>query len=205
MNNLSIQRHERIASFVDQCEEWLLSDHVANNELISSAQLLNSPEYSNSEPIYLASVVNNGTVCGCAIQALPDSLHVSNIPDEAALMLLLDRLSFGSPINWLTASEEQANKLAKIWQSQFGNSWTPKTRWLLHSVSRERLCVQAASGHLRQARNLDKQIVKEWGNRYKSEAPSPIDIPRFLLRKVDEGNLFIWDHDGARSLFAISN
>jgi hypothetical protein len=204
MDEHKIQRHESVVSFLDQNRNWLHQNEIANNEIIASAQLLDSGYQGYEPPTYLATFLRDSEVCGCAIQALPDALTVSDVPQKLAKPLLVDRLQVGSPIEWLTATEKDAQRFGDIWERDLGKSWSVKYRWLIHALSKVDNLVSSVPGRLRMATESDTRISGDWASMYAIESPSPIDISSFFHRKLKEGNLFFWDHCGPKTIMAVS-
>ena len=118
--------------------------------------------------------------------------------------LLLDRLAFGGSIEWLTASERDAIRFGRIWQQELGRKWATKFRWLVHAIRNVNCEFNVVPGNLRQATDIDRPLVSNWAEMYGYESSSPINVPNFLLRKLAEGNLHIWDAGGPKTLMAIS-
>ncbi|MBT8078513.1 MAG: hypothetical protein KJO31_08035 [Gammaproteobacteria bacterium] len=179
-------------------------DEVANNEIIGLAELLLAGQDYLSQPAYYATVENDEGIRGCAVQSLPESFFVSGLPNSAVVPLLQDRIEFGQPVKWATAETKTAAAIADCWSNIFGGVWEEMNRWQVHQTSEINADAQCATGLLRCATANDSSCIEEWGEIFAVESPSPLDIPEFLLRKMNEGNLYFWDDNGPRSLCAIS-
>ncbi|MGB5335382.1 MAG: GNAT family N-acetyltransferase [Woeseiaceae bacterium] len=59
-------------------------------------------------------------------------------------------------------------------------------------------------GELRKGNEDDDQIVRYWGQFYGEEKPAPVDVSDFMARKLSEGDLYIWDDHGPRTMIALS-
>lgn len=204
MTDIEIRRHKSAASFLNTSLEWLMEDELANNEIIAMANLVVCSDHHYKKPIYLASIHNSTGICGCGVQALPDSFTISDMPRTAIEPLLLDRHSAAESIGWLTADNELAERFGRAWERSLGATWSIKNRWLVQAASKTSFDSCSVSGRIRVASDRDRPLILDWGNRYAIESPSPIDIPQFMNRKLIEGNLFIWDDNGAQMMIAIS-
>ena len=204
MTDIKVCRYGSAASFLSASLDWLMNDELVNNEIIAVANLVARRDHHYKTPIYLASIHDPSGICGCAVQALPDSLTVSDLPQAAIFLLLADRQSAPNSIEWLTANDDLAERIGRVWEQAFGGTWSIKNRWLVQSTSKIRFDYSSISGGLRSATSDDKKLILDWGNRYANESPSPINIPQFMNRKLTEKNLYLWDYNGSRTMIAVS-
>ena len=204
MGQFNIRRHEAAESFLGESRDWLMRNEIVNNEILALAELFDSGHHNYTSTIYMATIRQKSQVCGCAVQALPDAFTVSDIPREMIKPLLMDRLAIGTPIEWLTAAEKDAEIFGQVWEKEFGKSWSVKYRWIIHAITDVTNSFRSVPGRLRKAEAKDHTIVSDWAVQYGIESPSPIDIPNFMKRKLDEGNLYIWDSGGPKTIMTIS-
>ena len=70
------------AAFLHRAEVWLRQAEAENNLLLGIARALTSGDHPYRDPIYLATVEDDGKVCGCAFRTPPYKFALTRMPPE---------------------------------------------------------------------------------------------------------------------------
>jgi predicted GNAT family acetyltransferase len=76
--------------------------------------------------------------------------------------------------------------------------------WRVHRLDKSKAQEIKVSGHVVLGTKDDRQIVSNWGKEYNLEKPANVNIERFLLRKLEDGHLYLWVDGDPKSLATLS-
>lgn len=192
------------ASFLADCRPLLEKDEAFNNGMLSIMSLIDAGSDIFERPAWLATIEDDNEIIGCAVHARPDGLHVSEIP-EAAVPVLFDAIDkdVGMP-HRIMASQANSESLSRMWREKAGANVTLSTRWHVYRLDELVPPKRRTDGVLRKGRAKERELVAEWGRHYGDEKPAPVDVSDFMVRKLNDGDLFVWDDDGAKTILTLS-
>ncbi|MBU2676732.1 MAG: hypothetical protein KJP16_06565 [Gammaproteobacteria bacterium] len=190
--------------FLEVCKPVLEQHAAVNNGVLSMIALIEGGSDIFELPAWQATIEDNGRIIGCACHSKPDGLQLTVIPDEAVPLLFaaIDR-DIGMP-HRILANENNSRRLAQLWKEERGATVTLSTEWHVYQLHKVVPPKRRANGELRKARNDELDLVANWGRHYGDEKPAPVDVSDFMVRKLRDGNLFVWDDEGARTILALS-
>jgi GNAT superfamily N-acetyltransferase len=194
-NFLRVVTYKTSEEFLQHCGKWLSQTEDINNNIAATANLIceKSPVYSGS--FWFASIEDrSGEIVGCGLHAYPDAIN--GIFESV-------RDSIGPP-HRIMAPHRVSEGLALLWQKEDGLRPILRTRWHAYRVDTIVPPTRDIPGELRKGNEADEQIVRYWGKFYGEEKPAPVDVSDFMARKLSEGDLYIWDDGGPRTMIALS-
>ena len=198
-----IRTYEHIGKFLADAESWLLVNEAENNVVLAIAQVLASDDHPFHDPVYLASIEEHGTLIGCAVAAPPDGLELTDLPAGVAPLLAAGVARLRPELPWVGGSRRAALEFARAWVRDFGGDWRVSHDWRLFCLD-DVVAPRPAPGRLRLAENGDWAELQDWGPGYSRDMNTPVDVTAFLQRRLRRGELYIWDHDGPKSIVAVS-
>ena len=191
-------------AFRNDCLDWLSQEEVINHSVISLSDALKREAPIYSPPFRFCHVTIGNTIQGCCIYAEPDGLVLSEFPPElTAILFSWIEKQIESPSRVFgpkSATLQIADLIAKSRASTFKIQST----WRSHILDKTSTSAKTAPGFSRSASAEDYEIVRAWGKKYDREKPANLSIEKFLLNKLEEGNLFFWVNVEPVCLAAIS-
>ncbi len=202
---MNIERHPDSRTFLNRAEGWLLSNEAQNNLILAVANQLLGDEHSYEDPIYLATIEDDGRVSGCAWRTPPFKLGLTQIPIESIPLLVRDVATVYDALPALMGPESEAIEFAKCWSRQVGAKWAIGMRQGIYRLEQVDLPARIASGSLRKAKMSELQLLSEWGAGFSLDTGVEIHAPLALLeRSIRRGSLYIWEDQGPRSMAVAS-
>jgi len=191
--------------FLSRCKGWLLERSDIHNIMYSSAILIarESPVFTG--PYWFAAIEDDdGNIVACGNHNLPNGLCLSETPEnmlEAVCRSFVDAV--GVP-HRITAPQITANWLAERFSdtSKVGRPF--QVRWHTYRLDNVVWPVKDVPGQLRKGRMDEVDLVAEWGRAFGEEDPAPVDVSDFMRQKLSDGDLFVWDNIGAKTLLTLS-
>ena len=191
--------------FLSRCESWLLDRSDIHNVMYSSAALISCDSPVFSGPYWFGAIEDdNGNIVACGNHNLPDGLHISETPAgmlDAVHRSVVDAV--GVP-HRIMAPQITAEYLAERCSdtNEVGNRF--QARWHTYRLDNVIWPVKDVPGQLRKGRNEEADLIAEWGRAFGEEQPAPVDVSEFMLRKLSEGDLYVWDNSGAKTILSLS-
>lgn len=191
--------------FLGRCESWLLKRSDIHNTTYSSAMLIarGSPVFTG--PYWFGAVENdNGDIIGCGTHNLPDGLWISETPEsmlDAIHRSVVDAV--GVP-HRIMATQNAARWFAERCSETSKARGRLQARWHTYRLDNVIWPVKDVPGELRKGRNEEKDLIARWGRAFGEEHPAPVDVADFMLRKLSEGDLYVWDDTGAKTILSLS-
>ena len=201
---MRIEEYGDARGFIDACYEWLQSREDFYDGLISTSDMISNGSEVFASPYWFGSAMLEEEVVGCGIYAEPDGLLLSEMPLEA-----IDPLAYrlknaiGKPKR-IVATPNVCHEMAAWWSEHESAEVHAENVWNVYRLDSVKPPAGIARGKLRLAQEFDITTITKLGRDYSAEKPAPINIVDFLIRKVREQSLFIWDYQGARAIAAVS-
>lgn len=202
--NSSVVEHGTALEFRNHCLAWLAQEEIVNHSVISlsDALLRKAPIYE--PPFFFSHVSSGGQISGCSIYAEPDGLILSEFAPEMMPSLfehIEHRIDLPSRI---FGPKPAALELAELFAASRNLNFRVHSTWRSHVLEEPSVLNEPASGHIRSASADDHELVRTWGRQYDREKPANLSIEKFLLNKLDEGNLLFWANSNPVCLAAMS-
>ena len=193
--NLDAVRHEGAGAFLRRAEQWLLRAEDRNNLILSLAYA--RARRSAFEPdAFFGTVEDGGQVIGCALRTPPHKLLVTDMPDDAALVLVPAVASVYDTIGAVLGSPRVAQTIADAWVGLRGGRSRPGMRQGVYRVD-EVQRARPTAGSPREARPSDADVVADWGRRFaRDTGEHGLVRPEVSARWIGEGKLFLWEEGG---------
>ena len=195
--------HSSVEEFIAEVEPWLMRNEDVNSQIISIARVLTTQDHPFREPIYLASVMKQRAVVGCALAANPDGLELTEMPESVAVLFVPSVAERRPGLPWVGGPPEAAFAFARAWAERHGSAWQVRHNFVefrLDAIIEPR----PAPGRLRLAEAADWPLLRAWAPDYAAATNAPVNVAGFLERRLRRRELYLWDHDGPKTLVAIS-
>jgi hypothetical protein len=198
-----VRVHSSITEFVADVEPWLMLNEDVNSQIVSIARVLTTQDHPFREPIYLASLTRQGAVVGCALAATPDGLELTEMPESLALLFVPSAAERRPGLPWVGGPPKAALAFARAWTQRHGSTSRVRHNSVLFRLD-EIIEPRPAPGRLRLAEAPDWPLLREWAPDYAKATNTPVNVVSFLERRLRRRELYVWDHDGPKTLVALS-
>jgi GNAT superfamily N-acetyltransferase len=199
----TIHLYKDASDYLSDLEPWLLEDEDHHNPIVSVAQLLTTGEHPFRDPIYLASAKDGDTIIGCALAAAPDGLELTALPAGVASSFVATVADVRPDLSIVGGPRVPALEFARSWTQRYGGSWQIRYNWMLFRID-EVEPPRAAPGQLRTADESDWPLLSGWAPAYSKATNAYVDVTSFFQRRLRRRELFVWDHDGPKSVVSVS-
>ncbi len=197
--------YEDAEHFLSRCGSWLLERDDVHNPLYAAALLISRGSTVFTGPYWFGAIEDdNGAIVACGNHNLPNGLYMTESPEDvidAVYHSVVDAV--GLP-HRIMAPHDTAERLAERFSDQGKVSSRFQTRWLTYRVEDVVSSAMDVPGRLRKGLAEEEDLVADWGRAYGEEDPAPLDVSTFMRQKLSEGDLFVWDDDGARTILTLS-
>lgn len=200
----TLRTYESANGFLDDCFSWLKASGVLNGSIVSVAQAIIAGKTVFGESHWFGSVLRDQRIEGCAIYEQLDGLMITQLPNGAHEKLAASVTTDGLQIEKIYGPERDLEILAQAFRIDTSCSWSVTHRWDCYAATSLEESNSSIGGALRQADESDREMIKLWANQYSAEKPAPIPIGEFLLRKMRDGDLYIWDHLGPKTMLSLT-
>jgi hypothetical protein len=202
--NISIVRHATIEDFQQHYYQWLMEKEDLNNSLLSLVLVLLNEEHVFGPPYWFGGVETDDKIIGCGIHARPDGMLLTEVPDVALPYMIESLGSLGNGLRRVYGPVKTVEMFADLWCEKFNVARQLQSRWHIYRVSQLNPQLTNAQGNLRPGENSDLGLVREWGHAYGKERPAPLDVADFMSRKLESGDLYIWENGNPMTLITLS-
>ncbi len=199
----TVRRHPDAAAFLERAGPWLLRREAEHNLILGIAAALVQRSASAQPPVYLATIERGDEVAGCAFRTPPYKLGLTRMPAAAAPALADDVARVYAWLPAVMGPESAARAFAEAWAAARRARPSRGRPQGLYELDRVVPPARPAAGRLRVAGADDVDLVVDWIGRAVEEMG--LADPRADVRaheRVERGEVYLWDDDGARSLAA---
>ncbi len=201
---MQVISHDNAESLLERCRSTLLTSPILNHNVIQIASILCGDNDFYQPPFWFCTVEDNGRVLGAAVYAAPDGLVLSEMPEEA-MKLLCQRLVEEVPCPERVIGEPRLTQQAASQLAEMSGLYpTLSTEWHVAHLTSVRHPIRRSSGDLRIGKNADKDLVARWGKEYGREKPSFLDVSDYMVKKLQNGDLYIWEDDYPTTIVTVS-
>ncbi len=191
--------------FLRRCESWLLERSDVHNPMYSSATLISRDSPVFTGPYWFAAIEDDdGNIVACGHYNYPDGLCLSETPES-----MLDAVhrsvveAVGVP-HRIMAPQNTAKRLAERFSDSGKVSGRFQARWHMYRLDNLVWPAKDVPGQLRKGSIEEADLIAKWGRQFGEEQPAPVDVSEFMLRKLSEGDLYVWDNSGAKTILSLS-
>ena len=196
--------HDEPQALSNRANKWLFQNEAINNGFLSILDLLKKNSTIYSRPFWFGTIEKTSQVVGAALHVKPDGLVVTDVPDSAASSIFDSvHQKVGAPHRILApklVGEHLAVRWANECELELSEPLELNSNCLETLISIE----TAANGHLRLGNERDVDLVTQWGVSYNEEKPAPVDVAKFLTRKLRRGELYLWDDNKPTTVLTVS-
>lgn len=200
--NLTI--HSAAQPFLDHSGKWLMREEARHNDLLAGCHLLLSDEHPFHDPLFFATIDNDGEIVGCAVRYPPDRLLLTELPEAVIATLAETVHDVYERLPGLAGPEREATGFATQWQRRYGKPWKVRFNWRWHSADGIRWPTSRAPGVLRLAADSDSALAASWARAYARDIETDVDVGAFFERRIRTSSLYIWEDREPRSMVALS-
>ncbi len=202
---MKLVTYENAEDILSRCESWLLERSDIHNTKYSSATLISRESPVFKGPYWYGVIEDDsGEIVACGNHNLPDGLCISETPEsmlDAVHRSLVDAV--GVP-HRIMAPQITAEYLAGRCSDKSEVISRFQARWHTYRLDNLVWPVNAVSGQLRKGRSEEADLIAGWGRAFGEEQPAPVDVSEFMSRKLSEGDLYVWDDSGAKTILSLS-
>jgi ribosomal protein S18 acetylase RimI-like enzyme len=190
--------------FLERAERWLLESEAENNLILAIAERHRAAAPARDEPrVYLAAIVDDEEVCGCAFRTPPLKLGITRMPRQAIEPLVQEVHSVFPAIPGVLGPEPEAGLFAAGWGERTGTRSERGMRQGIYQLERVRPPKSYPPGRLRLARQQDLELAADWSSTFVRETHvDDRDIATSVRAKIEAGTLWLWDDGEPRSMAA---
>lgn len=200
---MNIVQHDNVEALLVRCEAHLLDKPDINHNILQILSVLLGDNDYHRPPYLFCSVEEHGKVIGCALHVLPDGLIVTDLP-ATAVGPLCNAVVENIPIPKRVIGP---SVFAKELAHQLGHCADLKPTlsgdWVVARLN-EVAVIKDHAGRLWHGTDADRITVADWGRQYGKEKPAFLDVSEFMLKKLDNGDLYFWGDDEPRSMMTVS-
>lgn len=147
----------------------------------------------------------SGKVLGAALRTQPRRLLASTMVAEVAERLMPALLDTDPELPGINGPQPAASYLAEAWRRCSGGTVEAGMSQAIYWLSRVNEPARLPAGDARPAGLTDRNLIVEWARAFSRDAGLPeADAGLAVERRLRDGRLFIWDHDGAVSMVGTS-
>jgi len=199
----TVRVYRDAAEFLGELRPWLLQRVDHHDQLIAVAELLTTDDHPFRDPIYLASVKDGDGIVGCALAAAPDGLEITDLSESVVPSVVASIAQVRPDLSTVAGPRAAALDFARAWAQQRGGAWQLRHNWRLFRIDAV-VAPRPAPGRLRLAEEGDWPWLSVCAPGYSKETNTPFDVAGFFQRRLRRRELYIWDHDGPKSVVAAS-
>ena len=156
-------------------------------------------------PYWFAAVENdNGDIIGCGTHNLPDGLWILETPESMLETIHRSVVDAVGVPHRIMAPQNVAKWLAERCSETSKARGRLQARWHTYRLDNVIWPVKDVPGELRKGRIGEEDLIARWGRAFGEEQPAPADVADFMLRKLSEGDLYVWDNTGAKTILSLS-
>ncbi len=200
---MEIRRHSDARSFLARAEEWLLRAEVENGLILGVVRRLLGAHHFE-EPIFLATLEDDGAVVGCAFRTPPYAVGLTSIPLGSIDSLVSEFADTYAALPGVNGPEAEASQFAEQWIAVRGGAWSIRFRIRLHVLTDVVPPENAPPGELRKATLADLDLVRAWADEFVSDTGVPQSGSEYGERPLRERALYLWHDDGPRSMVSVA-
>lgn len=210
---MKLTRYDNAAEFLRNARAPLEELEAVNGLIVGiAARVAEHPDYYGKYPVYLATVDDRDRLIAAAVRTPPYRVIVYSAleADPEPLRLIVgDLVEVGkthdadSPVRrvaGVTGPSTTALAFARIWTERTGQPFKPGMDQRIYEL-REVYPPKNVSGHLRQARDDELDLLSEWVYRFNVDCHLPPmsaeEAREVATRLLNNGAIFFWEVDGA--------
>jgi len=196
-SSLKLATYTSADQFLKVTQDWLVREESANNLMLGIALRLRR----NPVPCYLATVHDGKDLALAALLTppYPVTLFGPHEVSAEALQVMAEHLSaVGAPISETSGRVKLAERFAQCWSELKKVSYQVQMSMRVYEL-RQVTPAPAGPGAFRMAGAQDVPCLTEWMVAFLTEALHGEDVnaaPEATRRRVNDGELFVWDVDG---------
>jgi uncharacterized protein len=198
-------RHTTAAGFLGAAGPWLLRAEAEHNLILGLAAQLQAGDARFSGAPYLAVVVVDGVVAGCALRTPPHKLIITRMPDAAIPALVADVAACTAQLPAVLGPVSTAREFGRCWSAAYGVSVREGMRQRLYVLRAVRPPARRAPGSLQIATTAELPLIESWIEGFVAEAAMPrLDARRHAVPRVTAGDMALWYDGRPRSMAGVS-
>lgn len=200
---LQVFRHVHAQAFLDRAETWLLESEMENAIALTSARQARQDDSRYQQPIYWATIEDDGEIVGCAFRTPPYRLGVTALPDEALAKLVADVASVYITLSGVSGPERTAAQFARLWTAPRQLAAVVNLSQRLYALTGPaRRPAQPPAGGLRLATPADAAIARTWGAAFLAETGLLQVDTKLFGQLIQAKQLYLWDDGEPRCMAA---
>lgn len=201
---MRVQKYTDIEAFSKRVHSWLLKNESEYNLLLGLIDKIKNGCHGFEEPIFLASIEQDGQVVGCAWRTPPHKLGITRIPMESIPILVDLIASVYTELPGVLGTETEVVQFAECWSQISGCSWALGMRLRIHVLEKVKLPVSSSIGKLRLARNEDLSLLTHWIELFAKEIGLPeADPKRKAEVLIRDAAIFLWEDSHPLSMVGL--
>jgi hypothetical protein len=201
---MKLTRFDDPGQYYQRVKSYLLLHEAHHNLLLGVIEpLIRHPERLTDQT-YLATVEADDSLLTVALRTPPYKLAVSRSLNFEAFHAIAQDLQ-SSPLPGVIGPAEEATAFAEAWQTLTGQSYCEEMAMRIYQLEAVQPIPQA-SGHLRQATQVDRDLIIRWCQDFFEEAaPEEVgkDMESIADRHLREGTLYFWQDNQPVSMAAV--
>ena len=194
--SVTVRRYVDADVFLRRAEAWLLRDEAEHNLILGIAAQLRASAIELTQPMYLATIEDNGDIVGCAFRTPPFKLGITRLPEHAARPLVESVAAAYDSIPAVLGPEAAVRAFAEAWCARTGVASSVNMRQRIYQLARVVPPSAPAPGELRLATMSELPLIRDWIAAFTDEANHGVPVLRDPAPKVQRGAYYVWWLDG---------
>jgi predicted GNAT family acetyltransferase len=198
---MRIQRFERVEDFMARALPYLSIHEAEHNMILGICGTIMQGAAHYDDPMYFATIEEDGEVIGATIRTPPRQLHLSQMPAQALPLIAEDVMSiYGATIPGVVAQVTLGDAFAGEWSRITGLRSHQNLSMRIFKLTRVRP-INDSPGAFRRALPTDRALLGSWMHAFFIEAlghDDPAQAEEWLEGSLKGGarGLFVWEDDG---------
>lgn len=203
-DDYTLRKFETAEAFLRVCLEWLLADGVANNSLLAVVQSIAAGKLDFGGDHWFGTIAQGQRIKGCAVHEHIDGLMTTQLPDGTHHLVADSIVADNLNVRKVYGPEHDSTTLARALCKNGSRTWEVTHHWDCLATHSVEWPASKPNGELRKSNGNERATIEAWAEQYEEEKPAPISVRDFILRKLEDGDLYIWDDRGPKMMLSVS-
>jgi GNAT superfamily N-acetyltransferase len=199
--SVRVHRFSDPQAFKARAEPWLLEREAEHTLVLGIADQLIRGDHDYGEPVYLATVEEDGALVGAVFRTPPHKLGVTRLPEYAVDAVAEDVAAVFDAVPAVIGHEETAVAIAAAWCERRGTSTRLTMRMRIHALDALRPPERPAPGRFRLAGAEDLPLLRDWHLGFERDTHVPLlSHPDQILGRIEAGSVGVWEDGAPRAM-----